>query len=221
VIKGGYDNRVTENVSYHRDLVALADSLGLKSATTSTLITALNIPVGTEVLFLLSVPNTLKQSLLRSASLLVYTPSNEHFGIVPLEAMLSGVPVLAADSGGPTETVVDGVTGWLRDPERVDDWTAVMEKVLYGLTENEKEEMSRAGRDRVKENFAVDRMAKRLDVLLEQLDHEVKSRPRVVRGSVIALGGVGLAIALLGAWILARGLTLLRVWLAALDGKTL
>ncbi|OIW27999.1 UDP-Glycosyltransferase/glycogen phosphorylase [Coniochaeta ligniaria NRRL 30616] len=219
VIAGGYDNRVTENVSYHRDLVALADSLSLKSATTSTLITTLNIPAETEVLFLLSVPNTLKQSLLRSASLLVYTPSNEHFGIVPLEAMLAGVPVLAADSGGPRETVVEGETGWLRDPERVDEWTGVMEKALYGLTEGEKEEMSRAGRERVKGNFAVGPMAERLDELLEEAEREVQSRPRGVSRGVIALGVVGLVMVLLGAWIAARGLTMLRVWLAALDGK--
>ncbi|KAH8906549.1 UDP-Glycosyltransferase/glycogen phosphorylase [Coniochaeta sp. PMI_546] len=219
VIAGGYDNRVTENVSYHRDLVALADSLSLKSATTSTLITALNLPAETEVLFLLSVPNTLKQSLLRSASLLVYTPSNEHFGIVPLEAMLSGVPVLAADSGGPTETVVEGVTGWLRDPQRVDEWTAVMEKALYGLTEKEKVEMRRAGRKRVKSNFAVDQMAKRLDELFEEVEREVQSRPRGARGSVIALGVVGTGMALLGAWIATAGLAMLRVWFAAFDGK--
>lgn len=210
---------MTENVSYHRDLVALADSLSLKSATTSTLITALNVPAETEVLFLLSVPNTLKQSLLRSASLLVYTPSNEHFGIVPLEAMLSGVPVLAADSGGPTETVVEGVTGWLRDPQRVDEWTAVMEKALYGLTEKEKVEMRRAGRKRVKSNFAVDQMAKRLDELFEEVEREVQSRPRGARGSVIALGVVGTGMALLGAWIATAGLAMLRVWFAAFDGK--
>ena len=38
-------------------------------------------------------------------------PGEEDFGIVPLEAMASGRPVVAYGRGGATETVVDGVTG--------------------------------------------------------------------------------------------------------------
>jgi glycosyltransferase involved in cell wall biosynthesis len=38
-------------------------------------------------------------------------PGEEDFGIVPVEAMASGRPVLAFGRGGATETVVDGVTG--------------------------------------------------------------------------------------------------------------
>ena len=53
--------------------------------------------------------------LLRSALCVAYTPHREHFGIVPLEAMYAGSPVVAVDSGGPRETVVHGVTGLLVD----------------------------------------------------------------------------------------------------------
>lgn len=38
-------------------------------------------------------------------------PPKEDFGIVPLEAMAAGTPVIAYGVGGATETVVDGVTG--------------------------------------------------------------------------------------------------------------
>lgn len=41
---------------------------------------------------------------------------DEHFGIVPLEAMAAHKPVVACNSGGPVETVVDGLTGFLCDP---------------------------------------------------------------------------------------------------------
>jgi alpha-1,3/alpha-1,6-mannosyltransferase len=41
---------------------------------------------------------------------------NEHFGLVPLEAMAAQRPVVACASGGPKESVVHGVTGFLCDP---------------------------------------------------------------------------------------------------------
>lgn len=167
VCAGGYDPRVVENVFYHKELVKLAESLGLKTATTKTVVTALNVPDDVDVLFLLSVPNALKAMLLKSARLLVYTPSNEHFGIVPLEAMLAGLPVLAANTGGPLETVKEGVTGWLCPPEDVEKWTAVMDKVLHKLSKKELQAISVAGKERVNAEFSDVKMAERLDGIID------------------------------------------------------
>lgn len=50
-------------------------------------------------------------ALLRSADLVVCAPWYEPFGIVPLEAMACGVPVVASEVGGMRDTVVHGVTG--------------------------------------------------------------------------------------------------------------
>lgn len=180
---GGYDPRVSENVSYHQDLVALAESLKLSNATVKSILPALAVPSDTDVIFLLSVPNALKQLLLNSAKLLVYTPSNEHFGIVPLEAMLSGVPVLAANTGGPTETVLEGETGWLRDPEQVDEWTKVMDQVLNKMSKAELSQMSQNGVSRVRDNFADTQMAERLEGILTEIENP---RRGSILGSLIA-----------------------------------
>jgi D-inositol-3-phosphate glycosyltransferase len=57
-------------------------------------------------------------ALYRSADLVVNVPWYEPFGIVPLEAMACGVPVVASAVGGLVDTVVDGVTGVHVPPRR-------------------------------------------------------------------------------------------------------
>jgi glycosyltransferase involved in cell wall biosynthesis len=55
----------------------------------------------------------------RQCRALIFT-ADEDFGLVPLEAMASGRPVLALGCGGATETVVPGVTGELYIDDGVD-----------------------------------------------------------------------------------------------------
>ncbi|KIX00042.1 uncharacterized protein Z518_10969 [Rhinocladiella mackenziei CBS 650.93] len=162
IIAGGYDQRVGENVQYHKDLVDMAEGLGLSSATAKTVPTALAIPNHIQVLFLLSVPGPFKATLLKNARLLLYTPTNEHFGIVPVEAMHYGLPVLASNTGGPLETVVEGKTGWLRDVSKVDEWAAIMRKVLHELDSAELKKIGQNGRERVREQFTRSTMASKL-----------------------------------------------------------
>ncbi|XP_043279865.1 alpha-1,3/1,6-mannosyltransferase ALG2 [Venturia canescens] len=100
VMAGGYDKRVDENVEHHLELVQLVDQLDLND----------------KVIFLKSPSDVAKVSLLVNCTLLIYTPINEHFGIVPLEAMYCKKPVIAQNSGGPTESIVDGQTGYLVGP---------------------------------------------------------------------------------------------------------
>ncbi|KAK5256388.1 Alpha-1,3-mannosyltransferase-like protein, partial [Exophiala xenobiotica] len=128
------------------------------------------------VLLLLSVPGVFKETLLKSARLLLYTPTNEHFGIVPVEAMLHGLPVLASNTGGPLETVVEGKTGWLRDVSSADEWTEVMSMVLNKMSPADLQEMGRNGRERVHEQFSRKTMAGKLSNEMEQMIKSKRSK---------------------------------------------
>ncbi|GLA05985.1 alpha-1,3-mannosyltransferase-like protein [Aspergillus niger] len=194
---GGYDNRVQENVQYHRELDELATGLGLQTATSKTVISALSIPDSIDVLFLLSVPTAFRDTLLLQAKLLLYTPINEHFGIVPVEAMRAGVPVLASNTGGPLETIVEGETGWLRDAKVDADWTAVMDKVLYGMKQEELDRMSVAAKERVEKEFSLTAMGEKLEQEIEEM---LGQEQRPFHGfqqllTFLALVGVVLALA--------------------------
>jgi glycosyltransferase involved in cell wall biosynthesis len=55
-------------------------------------------------------------------------PGEEDFGIVPVEAMGHGCPVIAYGAGGACETVIDGVTGVLFRPQTAEGVVAGMER---------------------------------------------------------------------------------------------
>ena len=57
----------------------------------------------------------------RAADLFVFPSTTETFGLVALEAMACGLPVIAARRGGITDTVAHGRNGLLFDPENPDE----------------------------------------------------------------------------------------------------
>lgn len=52
-----------------------------------------------------------------SADVFLHCSVTETFGLVVLEAMASGIPVVARDEGGPSDIVRDGVSGYLVPPD--------------------------------------------------------------------------------------------------------
>jgi D-inositol-3-phosphate glycosyltransferase len=70
-------------------------------------------------------------SLLRSADVVCCTPWYEPFGLVAVEAMACGVPVVATRVGGLAETVRDGGTGFLVPPRDPASIAEALDKVLH------------------------------------------------------------------------------------------
>ena len=84
---------------------------------------AWSLGVAGRVRFLGAVEHDQVPALIRSADVVACVPWYEPFGMVALEAMACGVPVVASAVGGLVDTVVDGVTG-LHVPPRQPDQVA-------------------------------------------------------------------------------------------------
>jgi glycosyltransferase involved in cell wall biosynthesis len=72
--------------------------------------------VSDRVLFTGKLAPTRVPALLRSADLFVHVASDEPTGILPVEAMACGTPVVASAHGADQDAVVDGATGVLVQP---------------------------------------------------------------------------------------------------------
>ncbi|KAL7801251.1 family 4 glycosyltransferase [Trichoderma aethiopicum] len=59
-----------------------------------------------------------------SGDVFLHCSVTETFGLVVLESMASGVPVVARDEGGPSDIVADGKTGYLAPPDDLDGFVA-------------------------------------------------------------------------------------------------
>jgi glycosyltransferase involved in cell wall biosynthesis len=119
--------------------------------------------------------------LYRSADLVVCTPWYEPFGIVPLEAMACGVPVVAGAVGGLLDTVRDGVTGRhvpTRDPEALAG--AVCELLADPVR---RREMSAAGTRRARERYSWRQVAITTELAYRQVVPERRATGAATRGA--------------------------------------
>ena len=89
--------------------------------------------------------------LLQAANLLLLPSQTESFGLVALEAMASGVPVIASDVGGLPEVVVHGATGFLAPVGDVDQMAEYAVHILSDC--HVCRAFSKAARDRALEFF--------------------------------------------------------------------
>lgn len=141
IVGGGGDATATESDAEARRLLAIAAELGVRE----------------HVIFRGQVPREAMPEIFRSADAVACTPWYEPFGIVPLEAMACGVPVVASAVGGLRDTVVDGGTGLHVPPLDPGATAAALARLLSdkGL----REELGRAGQQRARARYSWDRVA--------------------------------------------------------------
>jgi glycosyltransferase involved in cell wall biosynthesis len=80
------------------------------------------------VTFLGDVPSAQPRSLYSGARALVF-PSTDDFGMVPLESMACGTPVIAHRSGGALDTVLEGITGVFFDSTNAESLNQAIDRL--------------------------------------------------------------------------------------------
>ncbi len=102
---------------------------------------------------------------LARADVFAHTSLWEGFGIVLLEAMLAGLPVVATRASAIPEIVVDGATGLLVEPGDADALAKALDELLADPAR--RLALGEAGRARALSDFSVARMAERTMAVYE------------------------------------------------------
>lgn len=203
VVAGGFDPRVEENFSHHAELRALATSLGLTvtdypylppgTSAAAVTDTAAAWDAAADVVFVRSFTEPQRQSLLRRAQAVLYTPTGEHFGIVPVESMFARRPVVACASGGPLESVATSLgtaTGVLCTPGSAESFAEAMGRLARSTTASKSESESSDVSGSVKQLSEVAAMGDRGPAHVQRL-FSFDTFKQQLQGHVLALAADG------------------------------
>ena len=102
-----------------------------------------------------------------AADLFLFPTRGESFGLVALESIACSTPVVSFKIGGVPDIVRHGVTGYLAEPESVDDFR---EGIIQLLEDNNlRIEMGKQGRQIALEEFSIELEAKRYKAVYENV----------------------------------------------------
>ncbi|KAF8514732.1 alpha-1,3-mannosyltransferase ALG2 [Hysterangium stoloniferum] len=187
ILAGGFDPRLNDNVETVAHLTSLCELHSLSCVVRSAEMGLSGCNGGPgpgpgpdpdpDVILLLNFTEEQRTWLLTSPKTLalLYTPTNEHFGIIPVEGMISGLPVLACNSGGPMESIVDPDvsgqpasmrTGWLRAPD-AETWSEAIMGII-SLSQEERRQLSERAMRRASDVFGINKMAECMENALKE-----------------------------------------------------
>lgn len=107
------------------------------------------------------------ERLFRCFDVFVCSSRSEGFSLTTVQAMASGVPVVATRSGGPEDIVRDGTDGLLVEPDAPGRLAAALLRILRDRELRTR--FSREGPERAEEAFSMDRMLRDYERLYEEL----------------------------------------------------
>jgi glycosyltransferase involved in cell wall biosynthesis len=146
LVLAGSVSQDSQYYSYYKKIAALADSVG-------------------DVAVMPDPDDKTVRQFYSSCTAVLYTPLNEDYGLVPLEAMASSKPILAVNEGGPKETIESGKTGILvNSPEELG--MAMKEVAENPAFANE---LGRNGRKRVMTHYSWNAFFKGFDKALRDV----------------------------------------------------
>ena len=119
------------------------------------------------IIFLGTQPSEKVPLLFAALDIYVAPQRNEGFGLTPLEAMASGVPVIATTAGAFEEMVLNGETGYIVE---IEDILTMTERLIELLSNDRKREaFAKASIERVAKKFAIKGEAEKLVTLYKNL----------------------------------------------------
>lgn len=113
-----------------------------------------------------------KDCLLNDADMLVFPTSKEAFGIVNIEAMMWGIPVISSPKGAIPEIICDGVNGFIVDPNNL---PLLVDRVLTLVRNPElRQQMGKIGKDLFHQNYSLDAYTRNLKLALRFFEQLLK-----------------------------------------------
>lgn len=121
-----------------------------------------------------------KENLLHESDIFVFPTyyERETFGLVNLEAMRSGLPVVSTPEGAIPEIILDGITGFIVNPHDIELMTDRVMKLVE--SRDLRITMGQAGRKRFEQNYTINAYEKRLKEALHFFSLLLKEKTKTV-----------------------------------------
>ena len=95
----------------------------------------------------------------------------EAFGRIIPEAQAMKKMAVATAIGGSLETVIDGETGWLVRPEKIEDFAEILDKIL-AMPQSERNIIGEKAREHIINHYTVEKMCNKTVDLYNEIFNE-------------------------------------------------